>query len=846
MKTNKELIVGLLIGLVVCIIVACVFAMPALKGKSLDQGDITQYKGSAQETQTYLQKEGKEILWTNSMFSGMPNYVVAAHYNGNIFQHIHMFAQGFLPHPVSYIFLLLLNFFILLLVMRVNPIAALTGAVAFAFSTYFIVIMAAGHNAKVDAIIWLPGVFAGLYMAYRRNMWLGAALFGLYFAIEITASHPQMVYYFGFLAIAFVIVEIIGLIIENKAVHAIKTSAILAVIAALAIGTSWSYLKTTNNYAQYSIRGKSELTSNAENKTSGLDRDYVTQWSNGIGETWSLLVPNFKGGASDDLSRNKTAMGSVSGQEKQMLKGMPAYWGDQPSTGGPVYVGAGIFFLFLFSLFFVKDRIKWALLIAGLFTLMMSWGKNFNGFTNFMLDHFPLYSKFRAVLSAIVVPEFIIPLLAILGLSFIISNPDSMKKKATIFGNELSFTNQAVYFSTAGFVIFILLMMFIAPGMFTSFSGASDLNVLAQLQSMGLEQTQIDQIMGTVETARLAVFRADVLRSLIFVILTGLIIWLYFQYKFNKYILMAVLFIITAVDMLSVNKRYLNEDNFIDKKKATFTASPADNFILQDPDKNYRVANLAVSIFNDASTSYFHKSIGGYHGAKLKKYQEVIEFGITPELERIYAVLGGQGVNQQQVDNLLMNLHVLNMLNTKYFILNPQSQPLGNPYALGNAWFPSEIKWVDNADQEMAELQKINTRTTAVANNQFKDVLGSSVSTVDTVSNIVQTAYHPEKMEYTANATADKIAVFSEVWYPEGWKCYIDGKETPIGRANYILRAIKVPAGQHKIEFIFEPTFAADEKISLIISLILLLAIIGMVAKEVYPMLKNNSSVKTK
>lgn len=846
MKTNKELIIGLVIGLVVCLIVACVFAAPALKGKALEQGDITQYKGSAKETENYLQQEGKEILWTNSMFSGMPNYVVAAHYRGNVFEHIHLAAKTILPHPVSYIFLLLVNFFIMLLVMRVNPIAALTGAVAFAFSTYFIVILAAGHNAKVDAIVWLPGVFAGLYMAYRKNLWLGAALFGLYFAIEITASHPQMVYYFGFLAIAFVLVEIIGLAIENKFLHAVKTSAILAVIAALAVGANWSYLKSTNDYAKYSIRGKSELTSNAANKTSGLDRDYVTQWSNGVGETWTFLVPNFKGGASDNLGSNKTATSSVPAQQRQMLQGVNAYWGDQPSTGGPVYVGAGIFFLFLFALFFVKDRLKWGLLAAGIFTLMMSWGKNFPQFTNFMLDRFPLYSKFRAVISAVIVPEFIIPLLAILGLSFIIANPDSMKKKATIFGIELSFTNQVVYFATSGFVIFILLLMLIAPGIFTGFSGIDDLRLIDQLQGMGASPSQIDELLGIAETARKAVFRADVFRSLIFVILTAGSIWAYFHFKFNKYILLSVLFLITAIDMIGVNKRYLSSDNFVDKKKTNFVASPADNYILQDTDKNYRVANLSVSIFNDASTSYFHKSIGGYHGAKLKKYQEVIEFGITPELQSIYSVLGRPGATQERVDSMLANLHVLNMLNTKYFILSPDAQPLRNPYALGNAWFPSKIIWVDDADQEMETTVNSNTRSTAVINNKFKTELETNLISGDTLSNIFQTSYHPEKMEYTANAVGDKIAVFSEVWYPEGWKCYIDGQETPISRANYILRAVKVPAGQHKVEFVFEPTFQSDEKTSLIVSLILLLAILGLVGKEVYPILRNDSPEKLK
>lgn len=840
MKTNKELLISLLIGIVVMIAIACYFGAPALKGEVLKQHDIEQYKGSAQETEKYMKEEGKEILWTNSMFSGMPNYVVALHYKGNVFGKIHLFLKTIFPHPIGYIFLMMLNFFILLLIMRINPIAALSGAVAFAFSTYFIVILAAGHNAKVDAIVWLPGVFAGLYLAYRRNLWAGAALFGFYFAIEIAASHPQMVYYFAFLALAFVLVEEIGLFLEGKVLQAVKTAAVLGVVAALAVGTNWSYLKTTNDYAKYSIRGKSELTLNAEDKTSGLDRSYVTQWSNGIGETWTLLIPNFKGGASGDMSGNKTAISSVSAAERQMLRGANAYFGDQPVTGGPVYAGAGIFLLFILGLFFVKDRIKWAFIAAAVFTLMMSWGRHFPAFTNFMLDHFPLYSKFRAVLSAIVIPELIIPILAMLCAALIMAEPEFFKKKASIFKFELPFENDKVFYGIAGTLIFLLFAMWLLPGLFNSFFAAGEeIELSNQLLEMGANNGQVSDFINTIETARIAIFKADVLRSLFFVLTTAVSIWAYVRFKFNKYIFGAILFAITAADMISVNKRYLSGDNFENKKEAKFTPTTADNYILQDKDANYRVANLAVSIFNDATTSYYHKSIGGYHGAKLKKYQEVIEYGITPELEKMYTVLGNRP-NPEQVNNLLQNLHVLNMLNTKYFILNPSAPPLENPYALGNAWFPSSIVWVNNADEEITTLQEIDTRKTTVIDSKFKNDLVNSIN-ADSTSRITETSYHPEQMIYESSAASDQVAIFSEVWYPEGWKCYIDGKETPIARANYVLRAIKVPAGKHNIEFKFEPSFKSDEKISLLVSLILLVFVLGVAVKELYPIFKNKS-----
>lgn len=839
MKTNKELIIALIVGFLLCVGLSAVFVFPVFKGKALKQHDITQYVGSAQEADAYKKAEKEQILWTNSMFSGMPTYVVTATYTGNVFSAIHKFSKSILPHPASYIFLLLINFFILLLVMKVDPWTSLAGAVAFAFSTYFIVILAAGHNAKVDAIVWLPGVFAGLYMAYRRNMWLGTAMFGFYMAIEISASHPQMLYYFAFMAFAFVVAEFIGQAIEGKFLNFVKTSALIGMVAALAVGSNWSYLKSTNDYAKYSIRGPSELTSNAANKTSGLDRDYVTQWSNGVGETWTLLVPNFKGGASADISGNKTAVNSVPAQQRQMLRGMDAYFGDQPSTGGPIYAGAGVFFLFIFSLFFVKDRLKWALLFAFVLTVMMSWGINFPRFTNFMLDHFPLYNKFRAVVSAMVVPELIIPILAFVGLGAMVSDPDSMKKKFTVFGFELPFENRIVYFVLFGFFVLILGLMYLMPGLFNSFFASGEYESLTgQLQSMGADANLAGQILDSLETARIAIFRADVLRSLVFLILTAGIVALYFSFKFHRYILAAAIFLITTVDMMGVNRRYLNDKNFTDKKEMTTQPKrPADQAILQDPDINYRVANLAVSMFNDATTSYYHKSIGGYHGAKLKRYQELIENGITPELQSMYGVLQG-GATPGKVDTMLRNLNVLNMLNTRYYILDPGAQPLRNPYALGNAWFPSQIKWVDNADAEIAELQQIDTRTTAVADKKFEADLAVPALTADSTSTIRQTAYHPEKMDYESKTATDKIAVFSEIWYPEGWFCYIDGNEVPIGRVNYVLRAVKVPAGSHKIEFVFKPRFHEDERVSLIVSLILLLVVLGFSGKEIYRYIK--------
>lgn len=834
MKLNKLLLLEIGVAFIICVAVSIFFVWPAFTGKTLTQFDIKQFEGSAKEIKDY-RAQGEEVLWTNSMFSGMPAYVVSTMYNGNIFTKVRLFVMNVMPAPAPLILLLMLNFFLLLIAIKSEPLLALTGAVAFAFSTYFIIIIAAGHNAKVDAIAWLPGVLAGMYIAYRRNIWIGTAVFGLFFVMELKASHPQMTYYFSFLALAFILTEFIGMLVEKRMTHFFKATALLGIMAILALGSNWSYIKTTNDYAKFSIRGTSELSSGAENKTSGLDRDYITQWSNGISETWSMLVPNFKGGESGDISKNKTAMTAV-GKNRSMLQGN-TYWGDQPFTGGPVYVGAGIFLLFLFSLFFFKDRMKWPLMAVSAFMLFISWGHNVPKFTNFMMDHFPLYNKFRAVASALIVPELVIPLLALAGIAVLVRNRELFVEKWQIFGLKTNISNQALFLTLSGSLLFLLLLMYFFPLLFNSFFADGEYQkTVGDLLQMGASESQANQFLAVLEEGRIAIFKADVLRSFIFVTLTALVVWLYGKYGFHKYIFGIALFLITSIDLISINTRYLNKANFAVQKEK-FTKTPADISILRDTDLSYRVANLSVSPFQDATTSYFHKSIGGYHGAKLKKYQELIENGISPDLEYMFSVLRSKA-SMGQVDTMLRELQILNMLNTKYFILNPDGLPLQNPYANGNAWFPNEIKWVNNADEEMNELLKIDTKNTAVIEKKFESDLGNLIPQKDSVSSIRLTSYHPEKLVYEAKTPTDKIAVFSEIWYPEGWYCYIDENEVPIGRANYVLRAVKVPAGQHKIELVFNPRFDKDELISMIFSVLLLLICIGLLAKELVPYMR--------
>ena len=816
MKANKELLLALAVGFVIFLGLSLYFVSPVLKGKQLVQHDITQYSGSAHEFDQY-KEHGEEILWTNSMFSGMPTYLIAMKFYGNIFAYVQYFMRAMLPHPASMILLLMLNFFVLLIAMRTDPWLAIAGGIAFAFSTYFIVVLAAGHNSKVDAVMWLPGLLAGLYLAYRRHFLFGSAVFGLYLALELKSGHPQRTYYCVFLALFFVIAEGIASIVKNKIQAFIKASAVLGLMTLLAVGSTWSYLKTTSEYSKYSIRGESELTLDAENKTSGLDRNYVTQWSNGIGETWSFLVPNFKGGASADLSKNP----SVDAKDRRSVQGTSAYWGDQPVTGGPVYVGAGVFLLFLFGLFFIKDYIKWPLLAATLLLIVFSWGGNIPLFTNLMLDYFPMYNKFRAVVSAVVIPELTIPLLAFIGLSALVAERDAFTQKATIFGFDLPFTNQALFLGVSGATVFILLLMLVVPGLFNHFFSAGEYESLTeQLAAAGFPAPQAEEFLDTLERVRAGVFRADVFRSLFFVVATVVLVWSFGRYRYSKYLLALGIFVLTVADLVTVNRRYLNDDNFVAKKEASIKKTTADNEILKDTDLSYRVANLSLSTFNDATTSYYHKSIGGYHGAKLKKYQELIQYGLSEEITSIFSTLRANPT-ARALDSVMKGNGALNMINTRYFILSAEGMPYRNPYANGNAWFVNEVFVTDNADDELQKTLDIDTKTQAVTRTEYAEAVKAHTPGTDSASYIRLAKYHPERMEYTAKTSAQRLAVFSEIWYPS-WKAYIDGSEVSLAKVDYTLRGVVVPAGEHKVELVFETNIRQLEMISRICSVLLL------------------------
>jgi hypothetical protein len=827
MNLNKGNLISIAASVVVLIAVAIFFTMPVFKGKQLKQYDIIQHKGMSKEILDYREK-GETILWTNSMFSGMPAYMIETKYDGSVMYYVNYFFRNTLPHPTGLIVMMLLGFYILMLSMKVDTWLSVAGAIAFTFSTYFIIVITAGHNAKVHAIAYLPPLFAGLYMAYRRSLWLGVTIFSLFFALELMANHPQMTYYFSFFALAFIVAEFFGALAEKKLVHFAKVSGLLLLGTLLAVGSHWGYLKTTLDYGKYTIRGTSELTSNQENKTKGLDRDYITQWSYGIDETLTLLVPNYKGGASAQIAEHKDALKHTDPQYRQVIGSMNAYWGDQPSQSGPVYVGAFVFVLFFFALFALKDRMKWAVIVTLFITVMLSWGKNFQGFTDLFLDYFPGYNKFRAVSSILIVAELLIPMMAIFGIAAFVQNAKLWDEPVQFLGKKMGFDYKKLFIGVSGIFALYTFILAVAPDMLTSFFASGEYDELSgEFEKMGAGKSQISDILAELEAARAAILKSDALRSFIIILIGAGLVISYAYMKYSKYILVGGLGLLIAGDMISIDKRYMSEQrkDFVEVKKGLSDLIPetqADRIILSDKNLSFRVLNLTKSPFNDATTSYRHKSIGGYHGAKLKKYQELIENSLYPDISKLSSVFR-KGTTMAQVDSAFALCGGLNMLNTKYIILDDKSMPIINESALGNAWFVSSYKVENTADDELKTLLSVNPRDVAVLDKNAGSAVSGLTLQKDSSAFANLVSYHPEKMQYETNNRYEGLLVFSEIYYPEGWYATIDGIDTEILKADYTLRALRVPAGSHKIEMVFAPNFWRDQKISFGFSLALLL-----------------------
>ncbi len=813
-KLNFSKALPHIVAIILFILIAVIYFSPVLEGKKMKPNDVTNFKGMSKEIVDFREKTGEEPLWTNSMFGGMPAYQISTEYNGNLIRFVDKIFRLGLPYPIWIVFLYMIGFYILLLVLRVNPWLAITGAIAFGFSSYFFIIIQAGHNSKAHAIGYMAPVVAGFILAYRRKYLSGGILTLLFLALELKSGHPQITYYLMLALLLLGLAELINAIRNKTYQPFIKSSAILLVAILLAVLTNITSLWVTWEYGKYTIRGKTELSTEKENRTSGLDKDYATQWSYGIGETLTLLIPDAKGGASGVIGKNESVLKGVDNRYKEYVAtSANRYWGNQPFTSGPVYVGAIVMFLFLFGMFTVKGRLKWWIFSATVLSIMLSWGKNFMPLTELFLDYFPGYNKFRAVSMILVIAELMIPILAVLALWQIINDRRSFSKSIKVFGYSVN-----PFYLAFGLTGGLSLLFALFPGTFFNFLSNQEIRSIAdQQQSDPAYARQLAEFFANVEIARKNIFKADAIRSFIYILLAAAVIFAYAKNKLKKGYVIAILTLLILGDMWSVDKRYLNNDSFVRKSKTDkpFKTTKADEFILKDKDPDFRVLNLTVDPFADASTSYFHKSIGRYHGAKIRRYQELYD---------------------HQIKNN-MNMAVLNMLNTKYIIQpdnNKQPTVVPNPQACGNAWFAKEIKWVNNADEELDALTNFDPEKTAVIDKRFKEMVGNFEPTADSTAKVKLISYAPNDLKYQVNTHKDQLAVFSEIYYPKGWNAYIDGKPTPHFRADYVLRAMIIPAGKHLVEFKFEPkAYYIGEKISLASSLLVILLVVGYLIWEI-------------
>ena len=817
MNTLRKCLPDLLAVILFAVLAFAYFFPADTEGRILYRHDSAAGKGAGQEMSEYRQRTGETTRWTNSLFSGMPTYQMAPAYgSGKVLDQVANAYHLWLPDYVWYLFAYLLGFYILLRAFDFRQMLAALGSIVWAFSTYFLIIIAAGHYWKVMALAYLPPMIAGIVLAYRGKYLWGFVVTAIFAALEVQANHVQMTYYYLFIILAMIVAYLVDAIRKKQMAHFAKATAVCAAAAVIGICINLSNLYHTWEYSKESMRGKSELVKkNSANQTSsGLDRDYITQWSYGVDETWTLLVPNAKGGASVPMVMNETAMEHADNNYLPIYQQIGQYWGEQPGTSGPVYVGAFVLFLFVLGLFIVKGPMKWALLAATILSILLSWGRNFMPFTDFFLDYVPMYAKFRTVASILVIAEFTIPLLAMLALKRIVDDPQVLKEK---------FNYAVVSFAVT---VGACLLFIFFPGMFDYIS-SSEMHALSQFPA-----DQLQPLLNNLTEMREAMFTADCRRSLFIICAGCVLLYLYVRGKMGKQWLVAIVAVVCLLDLWSVNKRYLNDGMFVEKSQRDqpIVKTATEDQILRDTSLDYRVLNLASNTFNENETSYYLKSIGGYHPAKLRRYQEVIDAYISKEMQKLYpAVAKAQGdMTQVPGDSIFP---VLNMLNTKYFILpleGGQTVPVQNPYALGNAWLVDKVTYVDNANAELDLVGKIDLRHEAVADKRFKETIGEGVKQEGT-SLVKITKYEPNQLTYEVESQKGGVVVFSENYYP-GWTATVDGKDVDVARVNYILRAINVAPGKHTVQLSFFPTTVdTTERIAYASYAILLAVIVVLV-----------------
>lgn len=793
-----------LIAIVGFIVIAGLYASPVWQGKRLAQHDSVFAKAAAQEAKTYHDQTGEWSSWTNSMFGGMPAYLIATDYPTSISTKIGQYFGSWLPEPVNILFLLMLGAYILLMVMGANYWLASMGAIAYAFGSYNLLFIEAGHISKMLALGYAPGILAGVMLTLRGKTWIGAALTALFLSLNLYGNHVQVSYYI-FLAIGiYALIEGIVMVREGKIKQFVTAGSMLLVAALIAVGTHTTRLWTTLEYSKESNRGKSELTPPKKTtETANADKEYAFSYSYGVAETLTLLIPNVYGGMSQgglstksELYKNMTSQGLDGAAVKQFVEKMaPVYWGDLPIAGGPAYAGAIICFLFVLGCFVLKNRLKWWLLGTTIFFIFIAWGKNFELFNYLMFDYFPYFSKFRAATMIFSVVQLLMSITSVLVLK-------------TIIEENLTFAalKRPLLYSlaaTAG-IAFVLAVI---PGLFMDFRAATDVQYLGQIVG---DEAFGRQLVTSLSEDRKQLLRVDAFRSLVLILLAAGLLWALVTKKLSTKIFYPLITLLVLFDLFAVDKRYLNNDDFLTKSavEENFAPTAADLQILQDKSLSYRVLDLSSDPFSDSKPSYFHKSIGGYHGAKMLRYQELVQNQIAKN-----------------------NLSVLNMLNTKYLIQpskTGETMAAPNPEAAGNAWFVKEVKIVANADEELKALDKFDPKQTAFVDKRFADQVQNLTILFDSTNYIRLTNYKPNALTYETSNQAKQVAVFSEIYYRgnQDWKSYIDGIEAPHFRTDFVLRGMVVPAGKHKIEFKFDPpAVKTGHTIDLIASILLVLFI---------------------
>lgn len=817
MEKLKKCLPDIFVVALFTVISLAYFFVPVMQGKILYRHDSSAGRGMGHEITQYVERTGEVSRWTNSLFGGMPTYQIAPSYDSKKVMEVAVDAYHlWLPENVWFLFVYLIGFYIMLRAFDFRRSLAALGSILWAFSSYFLIIIAAGHLWKVFALAYLPPMIGGIVLAYRGKYMKGLLATAIFTAFEINANHIQMTYYFLFVILFMVIAFLVDAIRNRQLARFWKASAVCVVAALIGVAMNASNLYHTWEYQKQSMRGKSELVKkNSANQTdSGLERDYITQWSYGIGETWTLLVPNAKGGASVPMIQNSIVRENANPMYEQIYQQLGQYWGEQPGTSGPVYVGAFVCMLFIFSLFIVRGPMKWALLAATILSILLSWGRNFMPFTDFFIDYIPMYSKFRTVASILVIAEFTIPLLAMMALKRIVEEKDVLRDNMKWLYLSLAMT--------AG----VAAVMAVTGGMGFDFVSSAERQALSQFPPEDL-----NPLLADITNVRQMIFTADCWRTVVIIVIGTLLLLFYKAGKLKPLYMLGGIFVLCLVDMWQVDKRYLNDGMFVPRSERDTPPemSETDRMILEDKSLDYRVLNFSTNTFNENETSYFHKSVGGYHPAKLRRYQELIEAYISPEMRKALEAIAKNGGDMAAVDGNAV-YPVLNMLNTKYFIMPLQggdTAPIENPYACGNAWFVNKVSFVDNANEELATVGKIDVRHEAVADKKFQQTLGAS-TTNDSTATVTLKSYEPDRLVYDVKSTNGGVLVFSEIYYP-GWKATIDGNDVPVGRVNYVLRALNMKPGNHKVELTFKPkTVVMTERIANTASAILVIILVAV------------------